>query len=77
MQAALRGVRRRKPARLIAAAPVASREAVAMLKRECDEVVCLSAPRRFGSVGSFYRSFGQVGDEEVTALLQEATAQSR
>ena len=77
MQAALRSVRRRHPARLIAAAPVASREAVAMLRRECDEVVCLSAPRRFGSVGSFYRRFGQVSDEEVAALLQEIAAHPR
>jgi putative phosphoribosyl transferase len=72
MQAALRQVKRGKPARLIAATPVASREAVAVLKREADEVVCLTAPRRFGSVGSFYRNFGQVSDEEVMALLREA-----
>ena len=37
MQAALRHVRRRQPARLIAAAPIASREAVALLKREADD----------------------------------------
>jgi putative phosphoribosyl transferase len=74
MQAALRQLRRRKPARLIAAVPVASREAVTMLGREADQVVCLSAPRRFGSVGSFYRSFGQVPDEEVAALLRGAIA---
>ena len=72
MQAALRQLKRRQPARLIAAAPVASREAVAMLRREADDVVCLSAPRRFGSVGSFYRSFLQVTDAEVAALLREA-----
>jgi putative phosphoribosyl transferase len=76
MQAALRSVRRRGPAKLVAAAPVASRGAVAMLRRECDEVVYLSAPRRFGSVGSFYRSFGQVSDEEVAALLREAAARA-
>jgi putative phosphoribosyl transferase len=74
MQAALRGVRRRNPARLLAAVPVASREAVSMLRRECDAVVCLSAPRRFGSVGSFYLNFGQVSDEEVMRLLREAAA---
>jgi putative phosphoribosyl transferase len=74
MQAALRQLARRKPARLIAAAPVASREAVAMLRREADDVVCLSAPRRFGSVGAFYRSFLQVTDAEVAALLKEAAA---
>ena len=57
MQAALRHLRRRKPDRLIAAAPVASREAVALLRAEADAVVCLAGPRRFGSVGSFYRTF--------------------
>jgi putative phosphoribosyl transferase len=72
MQAALRQLKRRRPARLIVAAPVASREAVAMLKSEADAVVCLSVPRRFGSVGSFYQSFLQVSDEEVAALLREA-----
>ncbi len=72
MQAALRQLKRREPARLIAASPVASREAVAMLEGEADDVVCLSVPRRFGSVGSFYRSFLQVTDGEVAALLREA-----
>jgi putative phosphoribosyl transferase len=72
MQAALRQLKRRRPARLIAATPVASREAVAMLRREADDVVCRSAPRRFGSVGSFYQSFLQVTDAEVAALLREA-----
>ncbi len=75
MQAALRQLRRRGPARLLAAVPVASREALAMLAREADQVVCLSAPRRFGSVGSFYRSFLQVSDEEVAAMLREARLQ--
>ena len=45
-----------------------------MLRREADDVVCLSTPRRFGSVGSFYRSFLQVTDAEVAALLREAVA---
>jgi putative phosphoribosyl transferase len=74
MQAALRSVRRQGPARLIAACPVASREAVARLGKECDAVVYLSAPRRFRSVGGFYRSFAQVSDEEVAGLLHEAAA---
>lgn len=74
MQAALRHVRRRKPRRLIAAAPVASREALGMLRKEADEVACLGSPRGFGSVGSFYGAFTQVADEEVAALLAEAAA---
>jgi putative phosphoribosyl transferase len=70
MQAALRHLRRKQPTRLIAAAPVASREAAAMLHREADAAVFLSVPRRFGSVGGFYRSFTQVSDAEVIALLE-------
>ena len=69
MQAALRHLRRQQPTRLLAATPVAAREAAAMLQREADAVVLLSVPRRFGSVGGFYRSFTQVSDEEVIALL--------
>jgi putative phosphoribosyl transferase len=76
MQAALRHLKRRGPSRLIAAVPVAPREAVAMLRREADEVVCLTSPRRFGSVGAFYGDFGQVTDEEVAAMLQESAARA-
>lgn len=76
IKAALRQLRRRRPARLIAAVPVAPREAAAMLKREAGSVVCLSSPRRFGSVGAFYRSFQQVTDDEVAALLKEAAARA-
>ena len=74
MQAALRHLKRRTPVRLIAAVPVASREALEMLEREADEVVCLTAPRNFSSVGRFYRDFGQVTDEEVATLLRTANA---
>lgn len=76
MQAALRQVRRQGPSRLIAAAPVASREGAAMLRHEADDVVCLSTPRRFGSVGSFYRIFEQVSDDDVARLLKDCTARS-
>jgi putative phosphoribosyl transferase len=72
MQAAIRSIRRQQPAQLIAAAPVASRQASAMLRGEADQVVWLGAPRRFGSVGSFYRCFAQVSDEDVAALLRQA-----
>jgi putative phosphoribosyl transferase len=74
MEAALRSVRRLSPARLVAAAPVASRDAVAMLRATADDVVCLGAPRHFMSVGSFYRAFGQVAEEDVARLLREAAA---
>ena len=48
-----------------------------MLRQEADDVVCLSAPRRFGSVGSFYRDFEQVSDADVATLLKDCGARAR
>ena len=77
MQAALRSVRRQNPARLLVAVPVASRDALAMLRQEADDLICLGAPRRFGSVGSFYGVFEQVSDADVAMLLKDAAARCR
>jgi predicted phosphoribosyltransferase len=76
MVAALHAVRQRGPARLVCAVPVASREAVALVRQHCDEVVCLEVPHRFNAVGEFYRSFPQLEDEEVIALLRAAPPSS-
>jgi len=71
MAAAVREVRRRGPAHLVVAVPVAPADAVAALRRTVDEVVALQAPTAFaGAVGAYYRSFGQVGDDEVVRCLE-------
>ncbi|WP_406364858.1 phosphoribosyltransferase family protein [Streptomyces sp. NBC_01546] len=57
---------------VILAVPVAAPQALEQLRREADEVVCLSVPRHFSAVGQWYEDFSQVGDEEVAALLAEA-----
>jgi predicted phosphoribosyltransferase len=72
MIAALRAVRAKKPARLIAAMAVAPPETLERLRGEADEVVCLAAPDHFYAVGQFFRSFPQVSDDEVMALLGRA-----
>jgi putative phosphoribosyl transferase len=72
MRAALRQVRRRGPSRLIAAAPVAAREGLAMLAADADDVVCVASPRRFGAVAAFYLSFPQLTDADVARLLRES-----
>jgi putative phosphoribosyl transferase len=72
MKAALRGVRKNAPARLILAVPVAPLSTIRELGAECDEAVCLATPEPFGAVGAFYRDFSQTGDDEVIALLDEA-----
>jgi putative phosphoribosyl transferase len=71
MEVAIRDARRREPARLIVAVPVAPPETAERLAREVDEFVLLDhSPYYLGAVGAYYDHFAQVSDDEVVALLQ-------
>ena len=72
MRAAVAAVRAQSPSRVVAAVPVAPAETVAAFERDGVEVVCLIRSRVFASVGSWYRDFGQVSDEEVIRLLRQS-----
>ena len=69
--AAIHAIRRQGPRWVIMALPVCSAEALALLRGEADQVVCLQAPRPFYGVGQWYRDFSQVSDEQVVATLGE------
>ena len=71
MAAALHSLRQRKPARLICAVPVASHEALALVRPLADEVACLQAPQDFEAVGQYYEDFTQVEDDEVIQILSK------
>ncbi|MBF6208859.1 hypothetical protein IU483_33110 [Streptomyces gardneri] len=62
--------------RVVLAVPVAPRGMLAILQEVADGVVCLEMPPRFGAVGAWYRSFGQVADAEVDLLLRSAENRS-
>jgi putative phosphoribosyl transferase len=66
--------RARGASRVIVAVPVGSAEAVASLRRDADEVVCLHTPVPFAAVGDWYADFSQVADAQVTGLLGQALA---
>lgn len=68
-RAALRHLRRLRPARLVLAVPVCSPETAAEMRSEADDVVCLSQPSDFRAVGHWYHDFDQVSDEEVVNTL--------
>ena len=76
MVAALRAIRAKKPAKLIAATGVAPREVLGTIRDLADEVVCLEAPEVFYAVGEFFDEFPQVSDEEVIEILKEGRATS-
>lgn len=69
MRAAVEAVRAGGAAAVVAAAPVGSVDAEASLERVCDAVVCLHLPGKFRAVGSFYRHFGQLTDDDAITLL--------
>jgi len=72
MLAALRATRRRNPARIVLAVPVAARSFLRRIRNEVDLVVCLHAPVDLIAVGMFYRDFRQLHDQEVIDLLDQA-----
>ncbi len=76
-KAALRAARRRKPARLVLAVPVAPPDTIEELRQEVDEAICLDMPTGFFAVGQFYHRFPQLRDEDVTALLARARLDGR
>jgi len=75
VKAALRGVRLNRPRRLVLAVPVAPRDSLDEIARECDEVVCLLTPDPFYAVGAHYADFAQTTDAEVIRLLKQAQQQ--
>jgi putative phosphoribosyl transferase len=69
MRAALRATRMRGPTTLVLAVPVASTEALAELRKEADDVICLEAQRFLGAIGYYYSNFRQTSDEEVIEAI--------
>ena len=75
-RAALRATRMRNPKRLILAVPVAPTSAVAELRSEADDLICLEDHELFGAIGLYYADFSQVSDETVIDILKRFPAQS-
>jgi putative phosphoribosyl transferase len=69
--AAVGSLRKRGAARVILAAPVASRESVRMLAEAADAVVCVEVPPDLWAVGAWYADFRPTSDTEVAELLAE------
>ncbi|MBF0304054.1 MAG: phosphoribosyltransferase [Alphaproteobacteria bacterium] len=72
MRAVLRAVLRGGPRAVVLAVPVAPPETVAALTPLVAQVIVLAEPDDFQAVGSFYRDFAQVGDDEVIEAMRRA-----
>lgn len=77
MRVAIEAIQSRGPAKVIAAVPVASREACAIVASAADECVCAMTPEPFYGVGEWYTDFSQTTDADVLELLGRAHARPR
>jgi putative phosphoribosyl transferase len=69
-RAALQGLRRRQPSRLVLAVPVAPSDTVHDLRPLVDELVVLEMPEPFRAIGLHYIDFHQLDDDEVLGILK-------
>ncbi len=62
-----------RPAQLIIAAPVASKQAIELIKNEnvADIVETVTAPANFISVSQFYKDFDQATDDKVIEIVSK------
>jgi predicted phosphoribosyltransferase len=77
MRAAVHALKKKHPAALMIAVPVAPPSTVQELEPEVDHIVCLEEHEPFVGVGLWYRDFSQTSDHEVEELLTKAKAPDR
>jgi predicted phosphoribosyltransferase len=72
MRVAIEALREAGPRAVIAAVPVASRQAARLLRSVADECVTIIEPEPFYAVGYWYADFAEVSDDEVRGVLDGA-----
>lgn len=73
LRAAARVVRRARPARLVAAVPIASRRGGYEVGADVDELTVVVTPEKFESVSAAYENYAPVSDDDVLELLGRPT----
>lgn len=72
--AAAAAIRRRKPARVVVAVPVAPPSGCSAIRMEADEIISVAEPELFLAVSQWYQDFSQISDEDVRSLLDRSAA---
>lgn len=65
-------LKKSNPAKIIIAVPVASEQAIELLKKDTDILIyCLIVPSDFYAVSQVYENFEQLSDDEVIQMLKD------
>lgn len=74
MRVAVLALKRKRPAQIVVAVPLAAPTTCAEFESEVDQIICAVTPEPFQSVGQWYRDFSQTSDAEVRDLLRRAAS---
>lgn len=77
MTAAVKYLKKKGAAKIIAAVPVAALSSAITLKKRVDELVAIDVREDLDSVGQWYEDFSQVSDEEVIEMLKRTSRSNR
>ena len=72
MRASIAALRKRNPAKIVMAVPVAAAQTLSEMRDLVDDVVCIEAPTAMHAIGQWYEDFTQTSDEEVSQILDRA-----
>jgi putative phosphoribosyl transferase len=70
VRAVIKALRLKQPRSILLAVPVAPKEAIAALRGETDDIICLETPQPFWGISLHYIDFHQIPDEEVIRILE-------
>jgi predicted phosphoribosyltransferase len=68
--AGIQQIRKKQPAKIIVAIPVAPPDAIKNITKRADEIVVLHQPEYFTGISAFYEDFKQLTTEEAAAYLK-------
>jgi len=74
MRVAVLALKRKRPAKVVVAVPLAAPATCAEFESEVDQIICAATPEPFRSVGQWYGDFSQTSDAEVRDLLRRAAS---
>ena len=69
MRASIAALRKRNPAKIVMAVPVAAAQTLSAMRDLVDDVVCIEAPTAMHAIGQWYEDFAPTTDDDVIALL--------
>lgn len=70
MEITLDLIKKKQPKKIVVAVPVASKEAIQLIKRKVDDMITLLVPELFITKARWYQDYPEIHQEQIAELLQ-------